>query len=70
MTFMDTQILNFVEQMEAKLLNDIVIGNELEHDLYDIATELLENNDKDAYANICQAYEVVKHNLLGTTFTN
>ena len=67
---MDTQILNFVEQMEAKLLNDIVIGNELEHDLYDIATELLENNDKDAYANICQAYEVVKHNLLGTTFTN
>ena len=67
---MDTQILNFVEQMEAKLLNDIVIGNELEHDLYDIATELLENNDKDAYANICQAYEVVKHNLLGTTFIN
>ena len=67
---MNTQILNFVEQMEAKLLNDIVIGNELEYDLYDIATELLENNDKDAYANICQAYEVVKHNLLGTTFTN
>ena len=67
---MDTQILNFVEQMEAKLLNDIVIGNELEHDLYDIATELLENPDKDAYENICQAYEVVKHNLLGTTFIN
>ena len=67
---MNTQIMNFIEQMEAKLLNDIVIGNELEHDLYDIATELLENNDKDAYANICQAYEVVKHNLLGTTFNN
>ena len=70
MTFTDTQILNFVEQMEAKLLNDIVIGNELEHDLYDIAAELLENNDKEAYENICQAYEVVKHNLLGTTFIN
>ncbi len=43
---MNTQILNFVEQMEAKLLNDIVTGNELDHDLYDIATELLENMTK------------------------
>ena len=67
---MNNQILNFVEQMEAKLLNDIVTGNELDHDLYDIATELLENHDKDAYATICQAYEVVKHKLLGTTFIN
>ena len=67
---MDTQILNFVEKMEAKLLNDIVIGNELDCDLYDIAKELLENHDKDAYATICQAYEVVKHKLLGTTFIN
>ena len=70
MTYMNSQILNFVEQMEAKLLNDIVAGNELDHDLYDIATELLENHDKDAYENICQAYEVVKHKLLGTTFIN
>jgi|GEM_PF-697683 len=67
---MNTQILNFVEQMEAKLLNDIVIGNELDCDLYDIAKELLENNNKDSYENICQAYEVVKHKLLGTTFIN
>ena len=67
---MDTQILNFVEQMEAKLLNDMVTGNELDCDLYDIATQLLEKNSKDSYANICQAYEVVKHNLLGTRFIN
>ena len=67
---MDTQILNFVEKMEAKLLNDIAAGNELDHDLYDIATELLESNNKDSYENICQAYEVVKHHLLGTTLNN
>ena len=65
MTSMNTQILTFVEQMEAKLLNNIVMGNELEHDLYDIATELIENHGKDAYSNICQAYEVVKHHLIG-----
>ena len=70
MTFMNTQILNFVEQMEAKLLNDMVTANELEYDLYDIATQLLEKNGKDSYENICQAYEVVKHNLLGTRFIN
>ena len=67
---MDTQILNFVEKMEAKLLNDLITAEELDYDLYDIATELLENNDQDSYENICQAYEVVKHNLLGTTFNN
>ena len=67
---MDTQILNFVEKMEAKLLNDLITAEELDHDLYDIATEMLESNDKDTYENICQAYEVVKHNLLGTTFDN
>ena len=67
---MNNQILNFVEQMEAKLLNDIVTANELDCDLYDIAKELLENNNKDSYENICQAYEVVKHKLLGTTFIN
>lgn len=62
---MDTQILNFVEKIEAKLLNDLITEDKLDHDLYDIATEMLESNDKDSYENICQAYEVVKHNLLG-----
>ena len=62
---MDTQILNFVEEMEAKLLNDLITEDKLDYDLYDIATEMLESNDKDSYENICQAYEVVKHNLLG-----
>ena len=62
---MDIQILNFVEKMEAKLLNNIATGYELDHGLYDIATELLESNDKDSYETICQAYEVVKHHLIG-----
>ena len=65
---MNSQILNFVEKMEAKLLNDLVTANELDHDLYDIATKLMEENSKDSYANICQAYEVVKHELLGIKF--
>ena len=65
---MNSQILNFVEQMEAKLLNDLVTGNELDYDLYDIATKLMEENDTDSYENICQAYEVVKHELLGIKF--
>ena len=62
---MNSQILNFVEQMEAKLLNDLVTANELNHDLYDIATKLMEENSKDSYEHICQAYEVVKHDLIG-----
>ena len=65
---MNSQILNFVEQIEAKLLNDLVTANELDYDLYDIATKLMEENDADSYENICQAYEVVKHELLGTKF--
>ena len=65
MIYMDTQILNFVEEMEAKLLNNLITADELDHDLYDIATELLESNDKDSYETICQAYEVVKHHLIG-----
>ena len=62
---MNSQILNFVEQMEAILLNDLVTANELDYDLYDIATNLMKENGKDSYENICQAYEVVKHDLIG-----
>ena len=67
---MNSQILNFVEQMEAILLNDLVTANELDYNLYDIATKLMEENDEASYENICQAYEVVKHELLGTRFIN
>lgn len=60
---MTDQIEYFVEQMEAALMSDIIADHEL--DLYDVATDLISHNDGKMLANICQAYEVVKHHLLG-----
>lgn len=60
---MTPQIQYFVEQIEATLMLDIMEENEL--DLYDIATDLIRHNDDTMFADICQAYEVVKHHLLG-----
>lgn len=59
---MSTEILTYVEIMEAAVLNDLVTTDT--SDLYEIATELI-TEDKEAYDTICQAYEVVKHHLLG-----
>ncbi|MER2154670.1 MAG: hypothetical protein ABS917_10795 [Solibacillus sp.] len=59
---MNTEILSFVEKMEAAVLNDLVTTDS--SDLYEIAVEMIAAN-KNAYKNICQAYEVVKHNLVG-----
>ena len=63
MTIMNAQIEHFVEQIEATLMSDIFTDNKL--DLYDIATDLMDHNDGKMFADICQAYEVVKHHLLG-----
>lgn len=59
---MNTEILTLVEKMEAAVLNDLVTTDT--SDLYEIASEMIAE-DKGAFQNICQAYEVVKHNLLG-----
>ena len=59
---MNTEILTFVEKMEATVLNDLVTTDN--SNLYSIAVELIAEH-KEAYVNICQAYEIVKHNLLG-----
>lgn len=59
---MKTEILTFVEKMEAAVLNDLVTTDT--SDLYEIAVDMIAEN-KEAYLNICQAYEVVKHDLLG-----
>ena len=59
---MNTEILTFVEKMEAAVLNDLVTTDT--SDLYEIAVEMIAEH-KEAYVNICQAYEVVRHNLLG-----
>ena len=44
------------------MLSDLVTTDT--SDIYNIATEMIAKNEE-AYAEICQAYEVVKHNLLG-----
>ncbi|MFF5994559.1 hypothetical protein AAGS61_07345 [Lysinibacillus sp. KU-BSD001] len=62
---MNARILNFVEQIEATLLNDIVTATTLELDLYAIANNMIAQNDKIDFPEICQAYEVVKHRLIG-----
>lgn len=59
---MNTQILNYVETMQAAVLNDLVTTDT--SNLYEIATQLIEGNEADT-APISQAYEVVKHHLLG-----
>ncbi|WP_332645522.1 hypothetical protein [Lysinibacillus sp. 54212] len=59
---MNEQIEYFVEKMEATILSDIVTENE--QDLYEIATDLISHNDGKMFADICQAYELVKHHLI------
>lgn len=59
---MNTQILTYVDEMQAAVLYDLVTTDT--SDLYKIATTLIEQNEADT-ATICQAFEVVKHNLLG-----
>ena len=59
---MNEQITNYIEKIEASVLYDLVTTDT--SDLYIIASDLIENNKED-YKNICQAYEVVKHELLG-----
>ncbi|AWE06959.1 hypothetical protein DCE79_05895 [Lysinibacillus sp. 2017] len=59
---MNAEILSFVEKIEAAVLNDLVTTDT--SDLYEIAVEMIAE-DKEAFQHICQAYEVVKHNMLG-----
>lgn len=63
MTYLNTHIQSYVEKIQAALLNDMVTENKL--DLYDIASDMIAKNDKADFALICQAYEVVKHHLVG-----
>lgn len=59
---MNSQILNYVNEMQHTVLYDLVTTDR--SDLYEIATQLIEDNEADSL-HIQQAYEVVKHNLLG-----
>lgn len=59
---MNNSIQQYVEQMESQLLNDLTMNDEA--NLYAIATDLIESEEQDMM-DICQAYEVVKHTLIG-----
>lgn len=59
---MNNQIINYVQQMEAILLMQLAESNE--SNLLDIASDMIAENEEQ-FDNVCQAYEVVKHDLLG-----
>lgn len=49
--------------MEAALMNQMEDHNE-ENLLFSIASDMIAK-EQDQYENVCQAYEVVKHHLIG-----
>lgn len=59
---MNISIQQYVDQIEGQLLNDLTTNDEA--NLYDIASHMIEESEVDMM-DICQAYEVVKHNLIG-----
>lgn len=61
---MNREIEYYVDQIEAKILMNMA-GQE-DMDLYTITSELINQEAEDQLMPICQAYEVVKNNLLGT----
>ncbi|QDP99500.1 hypothetical protein FOH38_02425 [Lysinibacillus fusiformis] len=60
---MNSQIISYVAKMEAALMNSMEDHNE-ENLLFSIASNIIAQ-EKDQYKNVCQAYEVVKHHLIG-----
>lgn len=59
---MNAQIEFYVEQMEAALMMELIEGNQ--PNLMKIAQVILASN-KAQDLNVRQAYEIVKHDLLG-----
>ncbi|MFJ7979381.1 hypothetical protein ACIQ1D_03610 [Lysinibacillus xylanilyticus] len=60
---MNKQIISYVAEMEAALMNKMEDHNE-ENLLFTIASDMIVK-EKDQFKNVCQAYEVVKHHLVG-----
>ncbi|KOS60990.1 hypothetical protein FJQ98_19950 [Lysinibacillus agricola] len=60
---MNHQIISYVAKMEAALMNKMEDHNE-ENLLFSIASDMIAK-EKDQFKNVCQAYEVVKHHLVG-----
>lgn len=60
---MNKQIISYVAQMEAALMSQMEDHNE-ENLLFAIASDMIAK-EKDQFKNVCQAYEVVKHHIVG-----
>ncbi|MGG0657641.1 hypothetical protein [Rummeliibacillus pycnus] len=60
---MNSTIEFYVEKIESQILMDLAAHDDA--DLYTIANQLIQNEPSDKLESICQAYEVVKHELLG-----
>ncbi|WP_068983705.1 MULTISPECIES: hypothetical protein [Lysinibacillus] len=60
---MNHQIISYVAKMEAALMSKMEDHTE-ENLLFSIASEMIAK-EKDQFKNVCQAYEVVKHHLVG-----
>ncbi|MDM5234582.1 hypothetical protein [Lysinibacillus pakistanensis] len=60
---MNHKIIAYVEELESALMNQMEDHNE-ENLLFSIASNLIAQ-DRAQYKNVCQAYEVVKHHIVG-----
>lgn len=60
---MNTHIEFYVDQLLAEVMANVAMNSE--KDLFNLANEMIECHHEDEYDHICQAYEVVKHHLLG-----
>ena len=61
---MNTEINYFVDYMKSAIMNEMITNEGVR--LFDVANALIDRHDDVHFADICQAYEVVKHELLGT----
>ncbi|MFE6170481.1 hypothetical protein ACFVP8_21800 [Viridibacillus arvi] len=60
---MDQKIIFYVEKLQEEVMYAVASG--ADSNLYDFACEMLVSESADNKNAICQAYEVVKHALIG-----
>ncbi|NLY79889.1 MAG: hypothetical protein GX072_08395 [Lysinibacillus sp.] len=60
---MSPHIEFYVEQLLAQVMANVAMHSE--KDLYHLANDMIDCHHEDEHDKICQAYEVVKHQLLG-----
>jgi len=60
---MDQKIIFYVEKLQEEVMYAVASG--ADSNLYDYTCEMLESEPAENKNAICQAYEVVKHALIG-----